>query len=251
MKKKVKINREDDETISGTHHGRAGAKTLVIFLHGFPKAQLKQNNFFGYLADEIPKFGASTLLFDYTSCDYVRGNTSEFTFETVENDLHAVYDWAARMGYDHIGIIAEGLGASFAVSYAPENCLFSIFCWPCFNLEKAAEEVFRISAHQNSLNAQGWFHFDNIKIGKEFINNLENTELPVLMNNFEYPSLILYGQLDEVFPPYHTELAREHLMAKRLEITNLEDGQHGLQSSSNRKCCMLHIQQFLDRYVKE
>ncbi len=250
LKKQALIKREDGQTIDAMHYGKAGSKSIIIFVHGFPKAQVQENNFFGFLAEEIPSYGASTLLFDYSSCNYKSGETENFCFQSAGEDLEAVYKWVTRMGYDHIGIITEGLGSALVLSFPPKSCTLSIFCWPCFDTKHACDHLFKTSQHQATLEEEGWLDYSGVKIGQKFIDDLGDQEMIEHMNSFTAPSLILFGEKDDLFPETHINLARNHLMASRLEITSLDGAEHGLQRSTDRKCCMMHINQFLTRYIE-
>ena len=249
MKKKALIKKPNGQTIDATHNGRSGAKSIIIFVHGFPKAQAQDNNFFEILAEKIPSYGASSLLFDYSSCNYENGKTEGFSFASAKEDLSAVYSWVKKMGYDHIGIIAEGLGAPLVTSSSPESCILGIFLWPAFDLKHVCEGHFQSSTKKEELENQGWLEHDGVKIGSQLIKDLETTNLNEGLMKFTAPTIILYGELDDIFPSQHVEIAREHLMAQRLEITTFDGAEHGLKRSNDRKSCLLHISQFIKRYV--
>mgnify|MGYP001054753173 CR=1 FL=1 len=251
MKKQTVIKREDGININATYSSRAGSKSIIILVHGFPKADNKDNNLFQFLAEEIPTYAASTLLFDYSSCDYTSGETEDFTIQSAGKDLEAIYIWAERMGYENFGIIAEGLGAPIMLSRPPENTILSILFWPALDLEHVKKSLFRANEHTKDIQTQGWFEYDNVKIGQELVEELNQDSAINDMERFNAPTLILHGEKDTVFPALHIDVAREHLMARRLEITTLDGAGAGLSRASDRKCCLMHINQFLLRYIEQ
>lgn len=249
MKKKITIQRSDERSIEGFHYDTPNAETLIVFMHGFPKAQSLDNNFLGFLAEEVPRYGVASLIFDYSFCDYDNGEAQKFAFLSVQDDMDAIYSRAEKQGYKHIGIIAEGLGASFMVRAAPENCAFSILCWPAFDLKHVAHSYFKIDQKTDELREFSAINHNDLKVGQVFTEELLKIDLTGKLNAFHAPTLILHGEKDDVFPQLHLDAAREHLMAKRLEITLFDDAEHGLMKSNDRKSCLLHIEQFLKRYI--
>ncbi len=254
MKKNFTIERPDGHDIPVSYHYARSdglhSKFLVVFIHGMPKAQSDHNNFFGFLADDIVKYGTDSLVFDFSYCDYSNGDIQNFSFETAFEDLDTIYEWAEDQGVDKIGLIAEGLGVAIAVSNPPENCFMGIFCWPAFDLKYVRNVQFQANQKAELLDDIGHVDYDRFKIGKALLRDLEKRDIIAPLNGFKAPTLILHGEHDKIIPITHLELAREHLMARRLEITVFNEGEYGLEKPRDRRASLMHISQFLKHYVQ-
>ncbi len=249
MSKPTLIERPDGEVLHASYKESGSSEYLVILVHGFPKAQSDTSNLFGFLAEEVLKYGASSLLFDYSSCDYKTKITDGFCFESAHKDLDIIYEWAKEKGFTNIGIIAEGLGAPIILTHSPENCFMGIFFWPAFNLQYVHDTQFNAAAGFARLETDGYINYNQVRVGKALLSELTNIDLKEALNNFTAPTLILHGDNDVVIPAFHLDIAREDLMSRRLEITIFEGGEYGLERTNDRKATLMHIGQFLHQYT--
>ncbi len=250
----ILIERSDGEIINA-HHRKPKDKdstipVLIIMLHGFPKNQRAGNNFYGLLAETYAEIGFPTLQFDFTRCESANANTEEFTLSSAAEDMQTIFTWAEQEGYQHLAFIAEGLGASVLYANLPEAARFCILCWPALDLKRIRDEQFKADQHTAQIEADGYLTYNDLNVGKDILDELANYDLIADLHKAHAPTLILQGEKDTVITAEHLDIAREHLMAPRVDITTFDDGEHGLTKSNHRKACLHLIQDFSRRHSK-
>lgn len=253
MGKTILIERDNGENITADLHqpdsgDRKGDAPLVIMACGFPKHQIKGPSLYNLMTDIIKNLGFTSLKFNYTGSAGLQGSDTKFTLENAAHDLEAIFEWAEKNGYKKIAFIAEGLGASIIHMNLPENTVFSILCWPAFDLPYIRDTQFEAAKHQAELDKNGFYTSNDVLIGADLLEELQNTDLIPYLQEAHIPTLILHGAKDDIIPPTHLAVARKSLMAPRLVITSFDDGEHGLPHETHIKTSIHHITEFVEKY---
>lgn len=253
MSKSILIERKDGEIITADYQQpdvgkRKENAPLVIMAHGFPKNQSKEVNFFGLIAEIISDMGFSSLIFDYTGSVNVSPEEDKFSFDGAKQDLDTIFAWAGKREYTSLAFIGEGLGAPIIFMNLPENAIFTILCWPVFDLSYVYSTQFKADEHKEELDKNGYFDFNGALVGSGLLDELQNTDLTPYLHEADVPTMVLHGVEDKVIPITHLDVARKDLMVPRLNITSFDDGEYGLTQANHRKVSIHYITEFIEKY---
>lgn len=256
MAKEVLAEREDGKIVSAKYTqsietSEPTPPLLVIFINGFPTNNC---NFFAFLTDALKDINIASIQFSFTHCESTKENTKKFTIQSATQDLQTLYLWAKKEGYEHIGIIAEGLGAPIVLSTmssAPQITPFCILCWPALDLKLTYTKQFKGRSPNNikQLEEKEYFEYENTLIGKKLSEELQTLDIIEGLKTIKAPTLILHGEKDTIISPEHIDVARKNLISSRLNITIFDDGDHGLTQSNHRRASLIHITSFIQRYA--
>lgn len=216
---------------------------LVVFVHGFPKIAGDAHKLFEQAGNMLQASGFANITFDYAECDEDDFDPHALTFDSIQQDFEAIFQWARNNHYSRLAFIAEGLGAAFVYKLMPAQTALNILCWPALHIDHVLE------THKSlDLNDESAFPF-----GPSLNSSLENFNLkPLLREPGSPPVLILHGEDDTVFPAdIHLEYARKHLMSRRIDITTFEQGTHGLTEGAHQAACLQHILNFISSHQEE
>ena len=253
MLKNLSIERDDNIKIQARYFepepGTANVKApLVIMAHSFPKNISGKGEFFYELGEMISYLGVRSLTFEYSHSVNVSAEDEKFNFNSATKDFDAVLKWAAEKKHTKVAFVAEGLGAPLIYMNMPDNAIFTILCWPAFNLKHVRNELFEAPKYQEELERNGSLNVSGNLVSKEFLDQLEHTDLTPHLEFAYTPTMILHGVKDTVFPIQHLDIAREKLMSPRITITSFDDGEAGLQNPKHKKLCLHHIKEFINKY---
>ena len=214
---------------------------LIVFAHGFPKIAGKTHTLFEQSGDMLQASGFANIIFDYAGSG--DENDDDIRFDDIKQDFDAIFQWARNNHYSRVAFITEGLGAAFVYKLMPAQTAFNILFWPALDIDHALQRY-------EELEEEGLDEFTlgpHLKAAFKAFNLQEK-----LLQKRSPPTLILHGDTDDIFPSeVHLDYARKHLMARRLEITEFEQGKHGLTESAHQNACMQHIVHFIKTNQKE
>jgi pimeloyl-ACP methyl ester carboxylesterase len=225
-------------------------RALIIMIHGFPGSHKDaHNNVFQDIEYRQLKNGYDTLRFDFRGCGDSDGRSWDFTFQTARQDIKAVYEWAKKQGYKNFHIVAEGLGACFALMEQSEEIKSFVFLWPLlFPSESYLKEY--IEKGKAAPKEAPFIDVEGQRVGKVMLKQLEECEISTYIQSTALPILILHGQKDEKIPFSQISHIRENATTSlRIDITRFEDGEHGLLKPNERASMQQHISQFLQKYT--
>lgn len=253
MRKNLTIERDDGIKILAEYFvpepGTANVKApLVIMAHSFPKNLSGKGELFDELGEMISGMGVRAMTFEYSYSVNVSAEDQKFDFNTASKDFEAVLNWAAEKKHVRIAFIAEGLGAPLIYLNMPNNAMFTVLCWPAFDLKQVKNGLFKAPKYQEELDRNGYLNVSGNLVSKELLEQLEHTDLTPYLDFAYTPTMALHGEKDTVFPIQHLDVAREKLMVPRLTITSFDDGEAGLKKASHKKLCLHHIREFIDKY---
>jgi alpha/beta superfamily hydrolase len=256
MAEAIRIPIGEHDWLDALHQTPEGAKnnaserTLVIMLHGYPDGHKSSNNdLFGDLEHLLTKDGFDTVRFDFHGCGDSNGESDHFTFQTALRDYKVVLDWADKKGYRSFVVIAEGFGNCIGLMDLRRSIKCFVMLWPMLDpknswLKSYIEKAFGDNTGGNSVNVDG------IKVGKEFLRQLNECDIGRYIKNIDIPILIQHGSKDENIPIEHLDVMREHVQSsRRVDITSYDSGEHGLQRLNERESMFFHIRQFLQKYT--
>ncbi len=208
----------------------AGAQTLVLMVHGFPGHRDAHDNLFGDFEALFNQYGLHTLRFDFRGCGHSEGKKDDFTIESAQHDLNLVLTWAEHQAFESVILIGEGLGAHICLHSASPMIRMLMLFWPVTDLKLYAggpAGTLLPEKLKAEIAGMGEPAFDDLRI----------------------PVLIQYGAQDKTVLPEHTDLLKDRLSARRLDITSYQDGAEGLTDPRHRKMIFFHIGQFLEKYA--
>ncbi len=221
-------------------------KTLVLMIHGFPGQKDSYNDFFGTLEIMLGTSGFHTARFDFRGCGASDGKSELFTLESACEDFQNMILWAKTQGYQRVGYIAEGFGASLALLNVVPELDFLILAWPILD----PPYVFDYFFVKDAKIPQAAQHNDKPKITQSFVDSLQKADYARALASVKVPMLILHGAKDERVPIGQLELIRKHFRGPRVEITTFEDGVHGLPEQTHRTMISHHVKGFVERYSR-
>lgn len=222
---------------------------LVIMVHNFPGNKAAHGDVLGKISNTISNKSYHTLRFDFRGCGESDGREEDFSLESARADLKTVESWAKDQGYEKFIFIGEGLGAALSVMDAAEDALCYIFLWPVLDLPRMAKYAFKAHEVPDAWEKKGYADINDHRIGLNFINEMNNTDLLPALRAFKNPLMIMHGVKDDVSPAAQLELVRAHVQARRVEITTFHDGTHGLPQENHRRTMLYHIMQFIEKYT--
>lgn len=232
--------------------GREKKRTLVILLHDFPSDDYSDiGNLFRDIEEHIASSGYHSFSFDYRGCGASSGFSEDFSFTSALKDIQTILEWAKNEDkFDHYVFIAAGISATFALmSMKQEDFKALILLWPVLAPAQWADSYFEAESYKDDFNTDGYTVINGSKIGFQFIKDLKETDLTAYLQNTTTPTLIQHGGKDKRVPVDQIDCARNHLNAKRLDITVYDTGEYGLAKAEQRSMVYYHAQQFLNKYV--
>lgn len=226
----------------------AGSQTLAIMMHGFPGDAHGHDNLFGLVQSQLNDFGIHTLSFDCRGCGRSEGAPEHYTLARTTEDLALVLEWADQQMFEEIILIGEGLGAYYCL-YAPHPKTKAIILfWPVIDLADYARRAFKadeILAHETG---EKFVEIAGQKVSLVLMQEMMGAGTPPLPDLI-IPVLVQYGINDTLTPPdRHIELLKDHLSARRLDLTGYQDGIHGLPDPKHRQTMQFHISQFIEKF---
>lgn len=208
----------------------AGAQTLVLMVHGFPGSRDAHDNLFGDVEALFNQYGLHTLRFDFRGCGHSEGHRDDFTLDGALRDLNLVLGWAHLQSFDNIILIGEGLGAYLCLKAVTPQVKTLMLFWPVSDPKLyAAGPAGKMLPEKlkAEIAAMDEPSFDDLKI----------------------PVMVQYGARDQTIVPDHTDLLKDRLKARRIDITSYADGAEGLLDPRHRKMIFFHIGQFVEKYA--
>lgn len=239
MTENVRIPTENDAHLSalfltsqkkGETTADAKKPSLVVMVHGFPNGSKQGVEFiFDDLEAVALQEGFATLRFDLRDCGESDKTERGFSLYQAVEDIHRVLAWAAENEHNRVVFLAEGLGATLALSALTPQVDSLVMLYPILDPKTARWKSGEISS---SL-------FKDIR-GFNIVTPIENLTIP---------TLIQHGTADTRAPIAQLDLLRKHVQKnRRIEITSYENGEHGLSRLNERQMIFFHIRQFLQKY---
>lgn len=224
-------------------------KSLIIALHDFPGNCDGAEGIFLHLQELFHEKRHAMLRFDFHGCGKSDGQSVDFTLSTANKDLQTILKWADLQGYQHITLLAEGL-APLLLDYEslPKSVKTIVLLWPALDPQEYAERYFKAKAHEAQITAQGYFNFKNTSIGKKFITAIQELDPLRIARQIKLPTLAFHGKEDQIVPISCLNVVRDHLGARRIDITTFDDGTHGLPLPNHREAIAQHILHFIEKF---
>lgn len=225
-------------------------RSLVIMVHGFPGShKAYHHDLYGDIEYQLVRGDMDTVRFDFRGCGESTGKSKDVTFQTLRQDLKAVYSWAEEKGYHKLIVVAEGLGAAIAVMERPPGLAAMVLLWPLLDARQSVlmQAIVEEAAARDD---KSYVIFNNIRVGKAFLKQLSGADLTKYIERIRVPLLIQHGMKDDIVLSAQLDLFREHAAeSPRVEITTYDSGGHGLTRASERKALYDQILQFLQKYA--
>ena len=221
---------------------------LILMLHGFPGDKAGNNGLFIEAENMLNEKGFHTLRFDFRGCGDSHGESDNFTLASAGEDFRDILGWAKKKAYKRFIVIGEGLGATIGLINQPEDLECTVLLWPILDLPHAANVIFDAAEISRKEQRDEYIERNNIRISTRLIEELKMQDIAFPIRTFKKPMLVMHGSKDAVSPIASLELLRDHTEARRVEITNFQDGVHGLTDPAHRKMMFYHMAQFVEKY---
>lgn len=233
------------------HTGKPEAEhTLFIMSHSFPGEKSGSKDILCDLQHLLVEKGFHTLRFDYRGCDKAGTNKDIFTIAGACEDFKHVVFWAEKQGYKKFALIGEGLGGAISIMNVDTNVSMLVLLWPVLDMKLYGETLLssRQDLTQKDLE-RGYITQDEQKISIELLKELKNNNLEYALKEVVMPTVIIHGAQDKVIPAQQLDLAREHMRAKRIDITTFHDGEHAMDQLNHRSMIFHHIAEFANKNI--
>lgn len=231
-----------DRVAVNNQEGRDGkdrqSDRLAVMIHGFPGDHKSYGDVFADLTAVFTAKGFHTLRFDMRGCGQSDKGSTFFSFQTAAEDCVSVLQWAEKLGYKKLYLIAEGLGAPIALTVLGDRIrpkvAGAIFLWPILSMKDSwlAADV------KNNPGAYG----------PAFTREVAEYNFTMLMPRLTMPALVLCGSADKKAPP-ETQIGilKKHITSNNLEIITFDGGDHGLKTAAERDFLMRQIRDFIHK----
>lgn len=237
-------------------HDRATPKEddhapLAILIHGFPGDSKSYGNVFEELSQRFVKGGCHTLRFDMRGCGQSNKSAQFFTMKSAHEDCLAVFRWAEKLGYKKFYIIAEGLGASIAVTALTDSIRplirGMVLLWPI--LDQKQSWLADLLPQAEVAEKQGRDHIvmDTASIGLAFLREIASYNLIPLLGRITMPVMIHHGLNDRKAPPVQMDILMRGAGTDLLEFVTYEGGEHGLKDPLQRQRLLQETRDFLKK----
>lgn len=244
------------EWIHARHDRRAPVRgrdlpALAVMIHGFPGDSRSYGDIFGGFADTLAHDGFHSLRFDCRGCGDSYGHGSRFfTLKSAYEDTLATLNWARRTGYKRFILIAEGFGATVALTALTDllrpQVAGMVLLWPV--LDRRGSWLSSLVPIGEAAQAKGhdFITVDGTDIGLNFIHEIRDYNLLPLLRRMTMPVTIHHGSADSRAPLDHLRTVL-HLAAPKgpIDITVYEGGDHGLKTGDQHRAILTQSRAFL------
>lgn len=218
--------------------GDKNSDRLAIMVHGFPGDHKSYADVFADISAAFTKKGFHTLRFDMRGCGQSDKGSTFFSFQTAAEDCVTVLQWAEKLGYKKLYLIAEGLGAPIVLTILGDRIRPMIpgivFLWPILSLRDSGLK--QIVADQPGL------------FGPTFKTEVDGYNFTPLMSRLTMPTMVLCGSDDRMAPPMtQAEILKDNIMGNNLDILTFDGGDHGLKTAVERQFLMNQIDVFIHK----
>lgn len=224
---------------------------LVVMAHGFPFSSRAEGevSLFHRIAMVLAERGLPSLAFDFRGCGDSHGRAENFTLGGASVDFAAALDWARGAGFTRFFFVAEGLGATVALTKLDPSVKAVALLWPVLDPRETAIACFHADPDMKPPVFGAHEVFDGRKVGSQLLYEMVNTNLLPFLGMVRIPVLIQHGDADMFAAPGQLDLARAWLRSPRADITTYQGGDHGLTDPSLRKYVIFHIKEFFGKYA--
>jgi len=224
---------------------------LVVMIHGFPGDSKSYGNVFEELSLRFVRGGSHTLRFDLRGCGQSNKGARSFTLKSAHEDCMAVFRWAEKLGYKKFYIVAEGLGASIAVTALTDairpKIRGMVFLWPILDQKRSWLADFLPAAAAAEKNGKDRVVADNTDIGLAFLHEVATYNLIPLLSRVTMPVMIHHGLKDRKAPPVQMDVLMQGAGTDMLEFVTYDGGEHGLKDPVQRQRLLEETRDFLKK----
>lgn len=224
---------------------------LAIMIHGFPGDSKSYGNVFEELSQRFVKGGCHTLRFDIRGCGQSNKAARFFTLKSAHEDCLAVFRWAEKLGYKKFYIIAEGLGASIAVTALTDTVRplvrGLVLLWPILDQKRCWLADLLPAAAEIEREGQDHMTVENTQLGLAFLREIATYNLIPLLSRITMPVMIHHGLNDRKAPPAQMDVLIQGAGTDRLEFVTYDGGEHGLKDPLQRQRLLQETRNFLKK----
>lgn len=203
--------------------------SVVIMLHGGPDGRkIGPGNIYETLTEDLVSRGIGTIRFDFLGEGDSEGNYVDMTFAGQRAEYQKVLFYARSQGFKSIGLLAESYGGATAVAEYTYDIRCLGLLWPTIDLLDTSFNVYLEPERLVELEEKGEISDGDIRIGKEFIRELQQ-EGNVLHHvcKITAPTILIHGDADEEVP-YQQSQAIYARLSEPKKITIVEGAGHAI-----------------------
>lgn len=225
------------------------ARTLVIMMHDIPGNKNGENDRFRDIALTLNKGGYHTLRFDFAGFGESDGEDESFRLTLGYENIQDIIFWAKGKKYNRFIWIAEGVAAGMALTNMTDDVGAMVLISPVFDMKEHARAMLDMHELTDKIERNGFILHKHHHIHLDFLVEMRRTDLLPAMRQAHIPVLILHGGRDDFVPASTIDIAREHLAAKRLEITVFHDGDTTLSAPNHHKAIIDQASAYVREYA--
>ncbi|WP_424973511.1 alpha/beta hydrolase family protein [Dinoroseobacter sp. S124A] len=212
-----------------------GALGTLLCLHGGPQGDLRGNE---NIFDEISKYavqdGFWVCQFDFFGSGSSDGSQRDFDLETMRQDYSAMLDFVRQRCPNPLIVVGESMGATVAALDWSQQAERHVFLWPAFDLTDTDLKPFLSGEHYDIAQKNGYVDVDGMEMGGAFLRQINECDFSTFFSLPAHDCLLIHGKADSAVP--FQQSVRGAIEARGpVELHLHPDGDHGLQSSSERQ----------------
>lgn len=189
---------------------------LVILCHGFTGDRSEWGRY-EKTASSCVGSGWDAVLFDFSGSG--ENERIPVTLDNQVRDLEDVAAWGIQLGYGSIVTIGLSFGGITSLIAKVPNRKVAVFWAPAFYLERIAGNFKKKLANMLISLTKKPLKIKSVLMDKSFFEGLWHTDVNLVLQNFDIPSIIVHGTKDKTVLPSDSQKAFD-LMKK--------DGKHEL-----------------------
>ncbi|MCK8823868.1 alpha/beta hydrolase [Fuchsiella alkaliacetigena] len=212
MEKPVLFGKEGSEMVGILHIPDSKTdypKPAVIICHGFKGDKVGPHRIFVKMARKLAEKGIVAFRFDFRGSGDSKGSFKETKISSqIEDGLEAIkfVSKLEQVNSSRLALLGFSLGGLIASCVAARSTgVKFLVLWSAI---ADLEEVFTAkSSAENlaSLNEQGYMDLGGLKLGANFVEELEQIEPLAEIEEYQGSAFIIHGSEDQVVPVKHSE----------------------------------------------
>lgn len=204
-------------------------KRVVLLAHGGPGGNKEgPDGIFVRFAERLGEEGIASLRFDFRGSGESEGDPTKWTIAQQVKDLSAVLDFVLAKGYLFPGLVGESLGGTVAILGYDRRYKAIALWWPAIYLMQTSLSAYLTAEKLGELARNGYVVDGDTKVGKAFLEEIQQIVLDPNLNQLQIPILLVHGDNDHEVP-YSQSIEAMRMIKSTRQLLVVKGADHGLR----------------------